>query len=228
MKKDTLIKILAVIMALTIVITLASCSAKNGGPEVIEVTDENGEVVTDANGDPVTELVDFEDDSTSASGEAVTAEKQTEGGTTTAGGNGGDGKTTTTAAGGNEDKTTEKTTEKTTQETTTEKPKKRDVSVTIRMPNKNKADSKLTIMYRVAGESEYTRLDPIDVKLDGNEQTFDVDSIKGTVKVVIRLSGCDIYKDNNNDTSAVVIKSNENHGYIEPVIGIENIDGGWD
>ena len=173
MKKDLVKRVLAVIMTVVIVMAFASCKAKKGGPETIEVTDTSGQVVTDTNGNPVTESVEISD----------VSETSQQGGSQQGSGSGSD------SGGGSESGEDDK------KETTTEKPteaKKRDVKVTIKLPYKNDEDSVLTVSYRTNGETEYTTLDPQNVKLTGDDMEVEIGNFKGPVIVRISLTGVDI------------------------------------
>lgn len=205
MKKDLVKRVLAVIMTVAIVMAFASCKAKKGGPETIEVTDTSGQVVTDTNGNPVTESVEISD----------VSETSQQGGSQQGSGSGSD------SGGGSESGEDDK------KETTTEKPteaKKRDVKVTIKLPYKNDEDSVLTVSYRTNGETEYTTLDPQNVKLTGDDMEVEIGNFKGPVIVRISLTGVDIAP----GTDVVTIGSAYDNARIEPAIGIVIVDGGWD
>ncbi len=205
MKKDLVKRVLAVIMTVVIVMAFASCKAKKGGPETIEVTDTSGQVVTDTNGNPVTESVEISD----------VSETSQQGGSQQGSGSGSD------SGGGSESGEDDK------KETTTEKPteaKKRDVKVTIKLPYKNDEDSVLTVSYRTNGETEYTTLDPQNVKLTGDDMEVEIGNFKGPVIVRISLTGVDIAP----GTDVVTIGSAYDNARIEPAIGIVIVDGGWD
>lgn len=205
MKKDLVKRVLAVIMTVVIVMAFASCKAKKGGPETIEVTDTSGQVVTDTNGNPVTESVEISD----------VSETSQQGGSQQGSGSGSD------SGGGSESGEDDK------KETTTEKPteaKKRDVKVTIKLPYKNDEDSVLTVSYRTNGETEYTTLDPQNVKLTGDDMEVEIGNFKGPVIVRISLTGVDIAP----GTDVVTIGSAYYNARIEPAIGIVIVDGGWD
>ncbi|MBR2134225.1 MAG: hypothetical protein IJ851_05890 [Eubacterium sp.] len=205
MKKDLVKRVLAVIMTVVIVMAFASCKAKKGGPETIEVTDTSGQVVTDTNGNPVTESVEISD----------VSETSQQGGSQQGSGSNSD------SGGGSESGEDDK------KETTTEKPteaKKRDVKVTIKLPYKNDEDSVLTVSYRTNGETQYTTLDPQNVKLTGDDMEVEIGNYKGPVIVRISLTGVDIAP----GTDVVTIGSAYDNARIEPAIGIEIADGGWD
>lgn len=210
MNKNVLKKVISVLLVVVMIFAFAACKSKSNGPEAIEVTDENGQAVTDANGNPVTESVEIEDVDNESSQSEGTASQ------------GGSGSAGSEDANSGDDNAQEAKTTTSAKETT--EAKKRDVSVTVKLPFKNDEKSVMTVLYRTNGDTEYTKLDPIDVTLSGQEETVELGNFKGPVRVIVYLSGVDVAPNSN----VVTIGSAYSNAVIEPKIGIEIADGGWD
>ena len=177
-------KIIAVLMVLTIVLAFAGCKSKEYQDTVvtIPVTDENGETVTDKDGNVVTEV------STEAQGnsESSTADEKQQSDSK-------DNKNETTKsnADGKEDTTEKKnngsggsgTTKPTGNSTTkpTEAPtksKKRDIHLVVNVPTYTPLDTEMVIQYRVEGDKKFEELTKEDVKL-GTAFTKEYDDTLG-------------------------------------------------
>lgn len=229
----------------------------------IPVTDENGEAVTDENGEAVTETVksteqdaDAQDGETTdgettekASGSKTTAKssgskttKKSGSSTTTkknsskttSSANSGTGSTASSGTATQQTTAKSTTSKTTTTEATTEKHKKREVSVTVKLPFYNKQTTQLSIRYKVDDDKTYTYLefeDPTDKKkkvtydtvtLDGEtEKTYELGKLKGDVTVVIEMT--DVKITGNGDT--VTIPYNESSATLKPYMGIEILQG---
>lgn len=231
-------KVLSVSMIVALLFTFSACSSK----EYIDipVTDENGQVVTDENGETVTQRVEGE--STSANGGDAEDDSDTSTGTTAAqdsdgSGNssgasnrnvsnanssGGSNSSGNSSNSGNAQNTTAKQT--TTEKTTTAAPKRRDIDVTVVLPYYNNQKTQLTVYYRVAGDKEYTELETREVELDeyGKKETFEIKNVKGVVAVTVAFEGITIRN------NAERVEANETSVRIEPVTGIEIMDGGME
>ncbi len=221
--KKTMSVLLAVIAVLTMTLSLASCSKKEYTDTPVDaqasteiVTDENGETVTDENGKVVTKEItsSAENNTTEKNGKEETTEKKTEK----------SDKTTKASTGKTTEKSTaKKTTTSTTKLTTTEKPKKREVTVTVQLPYYNNETHDMTVYYKLPKDEKYTKLEPQEVVLDGSEVKVKLGKLKGDVKVIVKLSDMNNISDN-----TATVKSNENSCKIVIVTGIEMLDGGMD
>lgn len=237
-------KIISALLAVTMVVTMAfgfaSCSSKEykDTDATVPVTNEQGETVTDKNGEAVTELSTESkknDDSSTASSKSETSStsaKKTENAKEKESKK---DKTTKKASSTKKAQTTKKA-ETTTKETTTEKPEKREVSVSVAIPTYRQVkDAKLTIKYKTEKDKEYQVLkmdDPNDkknkldyevVKLDGKTvKTYSLGKIKGDVKVKVSLSGIDL------TGNTATVKSNESSVTISPATGIDIVNGKFD
>lgn len=237
-------KIISALLAVTMVVTMAfgfaSCSSKEykDTDATVPVTNEQGETVTDKNGEAVTELSTESkknDDSSTASSKSETSStsaKKTENAKEKESNK---DKTTKKASSTKKAQTTKKA-ETTTKETTTEKPEKREVSVSVAIPTYRQVkDAKLTIKYKTEKDKEYQVLkmdDPNDkknkldyeiVKLDGKTvKTYSLGKIKGDVKVKVSLSGIDL------TGNTATVKSNESSVTISPATGIDIVNGKFD
>lgn len=224
-------KIIAVLMVLTIVLAFAGCKSKEYQDTVvtIPVTDENGETVTDKDGNVVTEV------STEAQGnsESSTADEKQQSDSK-------DNKNETTKsnADGKEDTTEKKnngsggsgTTKPTGNSTTkpTEAPtksKKRDIHLVVNVPTYTPLDSEMVIQYRVEGDKKFEELTKEDVKLGtAFTKEYDIKNVKGAVEFIITIDGVGI---TNNKFTVEASDRDQTHE-ITLVTGIEVVEGGWD
>lgn len=226
--------ILAVVVIITMTFALSACKKDESADlKTKVVTNEAGEVVTDENGNQVTEKMNITEDipddkddtdvvkpGPAASSDTTVSKKEKDSKKSSKKA----GKTTTNSSGKPTAKTTTKKDTTTKKETTTAKPKKRKVSVTVNLPYYNNETHEMTVWYKVLGEDkEYTKLDPQDVVLNNTSVEVDLGKLKGDVRVVVKLNGMPNISDNK-----VTIKSNETHGQITIVTGIEMLDGGMD
>lgn len=189
------------------------------------VTDENGETVTDENGDAVTVVVT--EKVTDKDGETVTdnngnavTEKVTTKTTTTAANNNDSGNNSNSSnnSGNNNNNDSDNDDD---DDDDDEKPKSRKVTVDVVLPYYNKQETEITVSYRVVGDKDYKKLDPVKVKLDktGKKESFDLGKLKGDVEVVVSFSGITISE------NSIVISAKDDSGEIKPVTGIEIIEG---
>lgn len=224
-------KIIAVLMVLTIVLAFAGCKSKEYQDTVvtIPVTDENGETVTDKDGNVVTE-VSTEAQSNS---ESSTADEKQQSDSK-------DNKneTTKTNSGGKEDTTEKKnngsggsgTTKPTGNSTTkpTEAPtksKKRDIHLVVNVPTYTPLDTEMVIQYRVEGDKKFEELTKEDVKLGtAFTKEYDIKNVKGAVEFIITIDGVGI---TNNKFTVEASDRDQTHE-ITLVTGIEVVEGGWD
>lgn len=224
-------KIIAVLMVLTIVLAFAGCKSKEYQDTVvtIPVTDENGETVTDKDGNVVTEV------STEAQGnsESSTADEKQQSDSK-------DNKneTTKTNSDGKEDTTEKKnngsggsgTTKPTGNSTTkpTEAPtksKKRDIHLVVNVPTYTPLDTEMVIQYRVEGDKKFEELTKEDVKLGtAFTKEYDISNKKGAVEFIITIDGVGI---TNNKFTVEASDRDQTHE-ITLVTGIEVVEGGWD
>ncbi len=224
-------KIIAVLMVLTIVLAFAGCKSKEYQDTVvtIPVTDENGETVTDKDGNVVTEV------STEAQGnsESSTADEKQQSDSK-------DNKNETTKsnADGKEDTTEKKnngsggsgTTKPTGNSTTkpTEAPtksKKRDIHLVVNVPTYTPLDTEMVIQYRVEGDKKFEELTKEDVKLGtAFTKEYDISNKKGAVEFIITIDGVGI---TNNKFTVEASDRDQTHE-ITLVTGIEVVEGGWD
>lgn len=224
-------KIIAVLMVLTIVLAFAGCKSKEYQDTVvtIPVTDENGETVTDKDGNVVTEV------STEAQGnsESSTADEKQQSDSK-------DNKNETTKSNADDkEDTTEKknngsggsgTTKPTGNSTTkpTEAPtksKKRDIHLVVNVPTYTPLDTEMVIQYRVEGDKKFEELTKEDVKLGtAFTKEYDIKNVKGAVEFIITIDGVGI---TNNKFTVEASDRDQTHE-ITLVTGIEVVEGGWD
>lgn len=230
-------KVLSVSMIVALLFAFSACSSK----EYIDipVTDENGQVVTDENGETVSQRVEgestsasgkTEDDSDTSTGTTAAQDSDDSGNSSSASNrnvsnansSGGSNSSGNSSNFGNNQNTTAKQT--TTEKTTTAAPKKRDIEVTVVLPYYNNQKTQLTVYYRVAGDKKYTELETRDVELDryGKEETFEIKNVKGVVAVTVEFEGITITKNTGR------VEASEDSIKIQPVTGIEIMDGGMD
>ncbi|MDE6154838.1 MAG: hypothetical protein K2F67_00200, partial [Eubacterium sp.] len=206
-------KVISVSMVIAMIFILSACSSAEytETPVTVAVTDENGEVVTDAQGNTVTEVV------TDENGNAKTETKKNitvkESKNTTAASNdsqnnnnndgnsannGGSGNSGNSNNGSNNNQggngsNGNNTTAKDDTTKPTEKPKKRDVTITVNLPYYNEKPTKLTLYYKVGDDKEYTAFDPVELVLDGKgnnkKQEFTIEDVKGEIHAYIELEG---------------------------------------
>lgn len=224
-------KIIAVLMVLTIVLAFAGCKSKEYQDTVvtIPVTDENGETVTDKDGNVVTEV------STEAQGnsESSTADEKQQSDSKN-----NKNETTKSNADGKEDTTEKKnngsggsgTTKPTGNSTTkpTEAPtksKKRDIHLVVNVPTYTPLDTEMVIQYRVEGDKKFEELTKKDVKLGtAFTEEYDIENVKGAVEFIITIDGVGI---TNNKFTVEASDRDQTHE-ITLVTGIEVVEGGWD
>lgn len=254
-------KILPIIMVAVIVFTLSACKSKEYVDKVVTapVTDESGKEVTDKDGNVVTETVPADEKSTSKTDDKTTEATSTTSATdknnkqtttkkqtsskkeSTAKKNEstkkseatGKNETTTKKASANNSQTTT-TKKETTTEATTKKPEKRKVTVTIYVPSVPEATlAKLTVRYKLEGDKKSTyykfddpsnqknKLEYTMVKMDG-KAVIKCDLGEFLGKATVR---CDI---DGYDLSDNLVKIGEydNSAEIRPYSGIENMDMG--
>lgn len=224
-------KIIAALMVLSIVLAFAGCKSKEYKETVvtIPVTDENGENVTDKDGNVVTEI-STEAQSNSESSKADGKQQSTASGnkndTTKKSSDGGNNTTTkkNNSSGGNSaDKTTEKPDVKPTEAPT--KSKKRDIKLIVNFPSYTPLDTVMTVKYRVEGEKKFEELKKEDVKLGSAfTKEYDLKNVKGAVEFIITVDKVDV---TNNKFTVEASDKNQTHE-ITLVTGIEVMDGGMD
>lgn len=255
-------KVISVSMVIAMIFALSACSSAEytETPVTVAVTDENGEVVTDAQGNTVTEVV------TDENGNAKTETKKNitvkEGKTTTAAkndsqnnnnnsGNGSNNSGSGNSGNNNSDSNNNNnngnsgnngnnnqgnngsnnndTPSKEDPTKPTEKPKKRDVTITVELPFYNKKETKLTLYYKVGNDKKFSEFEPVELVLDskGNnrKQEFTIEDVKGEIYAYIEFEGIAI---THNDVTIPASGENSDKGTITPVTGIEIMDGGED
>ncbi|MDE6471168.1 MAG: hypothetical protein K2L19_09140 [Eubacterium sp.] len=242
-------KVISVSMVIAMIFILSACSSAEytETPVTVAVTDENGEVVTDAHGNTVTEVVTDENgnaktetkknitvkeskNTTAASNDSQNnnnndGNSANNGGSGNSGNNNNGSNNNQGGNGSNGNNTTAK------DDTTkpTEKPKKRDVTITVNLPYYNEKPTKLTLYWKVGDDKEYTAFDPVDLVLDGKgnnkKQEFTIEDVKGEIHAYIELEGIVI---THNDVIIRAIGDDKEHGTITPVTGIEIMDGGME
>lgn len=225
-------KIIAVLMVLTIVLAFAGCKSKEYQDTVvtIPVTDENGETVTDKDGNVVTEVSTEAQSSSESSKTGSTqqsASKNDKNDTTKANSGGGQNNTTqkNDNSGGNNG-TTKPTSNSTTKPTEAPtKSKKRDIHLVVNVPTYTPLDTEMVIQYRVEGDKKFEELTKEDVKL-GTVFTkeYDLKNVKGAVEFIITIDGVGI---TNNKFTVEASDRDQTHE-ITLVTGIEVVEGGWD
>ena len=226
-------KIIAVLMVLSIVLAFAGCKSKEYKETVvtIPVTDENGENVTDKDGNVVTEI-STEAQSSSESSQADGKQQSTASGnkndtTKKSAGSGNNNATTTkknnNSGGNSETKPTEKPASKPTEAPT--KSKKRDIKLIVNFPSYTPLDTVMTVKYRVDGEKKFEELKKEDVKLGSAfTKEYELKNIKGAVEFVITVDKVDI----TNNKFIVEASDKDQTHEITLVTGIEVMDGGMD
>lgn len=250
-------KIIAVLMVIAMLFAFASCSSKKYKDTVvtIPVTDENGEQVTDKDGNPVTEIVSIdEDDSKDASDKTDKADaskneadksttakqsdkttKKSEKSTTSKKGEAANGKESQSSKTTEKKETTKSTTKKTTEKTTestTKKPEKREVKVKVVLPYYNDIESELTVKFKVEGDDNYKTLKFADKDNPLKRNDYDVVRLDGKTVKEYSLGE---YKGSvkvkielsgvSLSSNVVVIDAYSKNAEITPATGIEMIDG---
>lgn len=224
-------KIIAVLMVLTIVLAFAGCKSKEYQDTVvtIPVTDENGETVTDKDGNVVTEVsteaqgnsesstADEKQQSDSKDNKNETTKSNADGkeDTTEKKNNGSGGSGTTKPTGNSTTKPTEAPTES----------KKRDIHLVVNVPTYTPLDTEMVIQYRVEGDKKFEELTKEDVKLGtAFTKEYDISNKKGAVEFIITIDGVGI---TNNKFTVEASDRDQTHE-ITLVTGIEVVEGGWD
>lgn len=243
-KKKKIVIIVAVVVIIAAIITaiILIVNKSNKDKEYIDtvvteiVTDDNGERVTDEQGEIVTQVVT--EVVTNEEGETVTDEEgkpvtqvvtnrvvqnsdnnsnqnnNVNGSGNGGGNNGSNSGNNGTNSGGGSNSGGNSTSENVTY-------KSRKVTVDVVLPYYNKQETELTLSYKVDGDKNYTKLDPVKVKLDksGKVESFDLGELKGNVTVTVSFSGITISE------NTIIINGQDSTGKIKPVTGIEIIDG---
>ncbi|MCM1284683.1 MAG: hypothetical protein NC213_08505 [Acetobacter sp.] len=226
-------KLLSVVMAVAVMasvtVSFSACSKKEYKDTVV-VTDEDGKQVTDKDGKPVTEVVsttegNSKNESTSKNASSAVSEKDTTEKSTKNNSKTTEKKTdkkdTTKKENMSEEKTTKKNT--TTKPSTTAKPKKRAVTVTVKLPYYNNETHDMSVWYKLPGDKEYIEGETKEVVLDGSEHIVDLGKLKGDVKVIVRIDGIKSLSQNTG-----TILADEDNIFIRLATGIEMMDGGLD
>ena len=225
-------KIIAVLMVLSIILVFAGCKSKEYKDTVvtIPVTDENGETVTDEDGNIVTEVsteAQNNSENSKADGKQQSASKADKNGTTKANSGGGQNDTTQKHNnGGSNNGTTKPTANSTTKpaESPT-KSKKRDIKLIVNVPTYTPLDTEMVIQYRVEGEKKFEELTKEDVKLGtAFTKEYDLKNVKGAVEFIITIDGVGV---TNNKFTVEASDRDQTHE-ITLVTGIEVMDGGMD
>ncbi len=225
-------KIIAVLMVLSIILVFAGCKSKEYKDTVvtIPVTDENGETVTDEDGNIVTEVsteAQNNSENSKADGKQQSASKADKNGTTKANSGGGQNDTTQKHNnGGSNNGTTKPTANSTTKpaEAPT-KSKKRDIKLIVNVPTYTPLDTEMVIQYRVEGEKKFEELTKEDVKLGtAFTKEYDLKNVKGAVEFIITIDGVGV---TNNKFTVEASDRDQTHE-ITLVTGIEVMDGGMD
>lgn len=175
------------------------------------VTNEDGETVTDKEGKPVTQIVTNRVDQ---NGDNNSNQNNNVNGGGNGGNNGSNSGNNGTDSGGGSNSGENSTSENVTY-------KSRKVTVDVVLPYYNKQETELTLSYKVDGDKNYKKLDPVKVKLDksGKVESFDLGELKGNVTVTVSFSGITISE------NTIIINGQDSTGKIKPVTGIEIIDG---
>lgn len=225
-------KIIAVLMVLTIVLAFAGCKSKEYQDTVvtIPVTDENGETVTDKDGNVVTEVsTEAQDNSESSKADEKQQSDSKNNKNETTKSNSGGGQNNTTqknnnGSGGNgTTKPTGNSTTKPTEAPT--KSKKRDIHLVVNVPTYTPLDTEMVIQYRVEGDKKFEELTKEDVKLGtAFTKEYDIKNVKGAVEFIITIDGVGI---TNNKFTVEASDRDQTHE-ITLVTGIEVVEGGWD
>lgn len=239
-KKKIVIISVAVILVVAVAVAAAVILTK---PEknlyqdtYVEVTDKNGDIVFDENGDVVTELVTNKEPS------SVSDASKTSSTTKGSANSSAPSDTTQATTNANNNNTSSTATTKPTTESTTKKPEKRTVSLEIKVPFYNNMGTKLIVVYSVDGKP-MEKLDLSKCKITVNEGTFNKaediklgeivlesglitielpEKIKGDVSFAVDF--LDVKLQGNN----VTIPASDEVGRIKPATGIEALDGEFD
>lgn len=225
-------KIIAVLMVLSIVLAFAGCKSKAYQDTVvtIPVTDENGENVTDKDGNVVTEIsteAQSNAESSKADGKQQSGASDDKNNTTAAKADGKENNTTEKnnngGSGSGAAKPTENSTAKPTEAPT--KSKKRDIKLIVTVPTYTPLDTVMTVKYRVEGEKKFEELKKEDVSL-GTElkKEYELKNVKGSVEFVITIDKVDV----TNNKFTVESSDRDQTHEITLVTGIEVMDGGMD
>lgn len=229
-----IVAVIAVIVVVVAVILAVNSSKEEKYTEAVVtevVTDENGETVTDENGEPVTivateEVTDENGETvTNSDGkpvtEAVTTKVQINNNNNNAGNNNGGNNNANNNSNNNDSGSNNNSADNNNDNTDEVKPKSRKVTVDVVLPYYNRQETEITLSYKVDGDKEYTKLDPVKVKLDrsGKVETFDLGKHKGDIEVIVSFSGIKISE------NSIVIGAQEDFGEIKPVTGIEILEG---
>lgn len=224
-------KIIAVFMVLTIVLAFAGCKSKEYQDTVvtIPVTDENGETVTDKDGNVVTEVsTEAQDNSESSTADdkQQTASKNNKNETTKSNSGGKNDTTEKKNNGSGGNGTTKPTGNSTTKPTKAPtKSKKRDIHLVVNVPTYTPLDTEMVIQYRVEGDKKFEELTKEDVKLGtAFTKEYDIKNVKGAVEFIITIDGVGI---TNNKFTVEASDRDQTHE-ITLVTGIEVVEGGWD
>lgn len=224
-------KIIAVLMVLTIVLAFAGCKSKEYQDTVvtIPVTDENGETVTDKDGNVVTEVsTEAQDNSESSTADdkQQTASKNNKNETTKSNSGGKNDTTEKKNNGSGGNGTTKPTGNSTTKPTEAPtKSKKRDIHLVVNVPTYTPLDTEMVIQYRVEGDKKFEELTKEDVKLGtAFTKEYDIKNVKGAVEFIITIDGVGI---TNNKFTVEASDRDQTHE-ITLVTGIEVVEGGWD
>lgn len=224
-------KIIAVFMVLIIVLAFAGCKSKEYQDTVvtIPVTDENGETVTDKDGNVVTEVsTEAQDNSESSTADdkQQTASKNNKNETTKSNSGGKNDTTEKKNNGSGGNGTTKPTGNSTTKPTEAPtKSKKRDIHLVVNVPTYTPLDTEMVIQYRVEGDKKFEELTKEDVKLGtAFTKEYDIKNVKGAVEFIITIDGVGI---TNNKFTVEASDRDQTHE-ITLVTGIEVVEGGWD
>ena len=225
-------KIIAVLMVLSIILVFAGCKSKEYKDTVvtIPVTDENGETVTDKDGNVVTEVSTEAQNNSESSKTGSTqqsASKADKNDTTKANSGGGQNDTTQkNNNGGSNNGTTKPIANSTTKPTEAPtKSKKRDIKLIVNVPTYTPLDTEMVIQYRVEGEKKFEELTKEDVKLGtAFTKEYDLKNVKGAVEFIITIDGVGV---TNNKFTVEASDRDQTHE-ITLVTGIEVMDGGMD
>lgn len=247
-------KVISVSMVITMLFIFSACSSAEytETPVTEVVTNENGETVTDAQGNAVTEVVTDESgnaktetkkNTTTAKNNKNTTAAKNDGqnndgnnsgnGSNSGSGNSGNNNSNTGDNSGNngsndnntptKDNDNPKPTEK------PEKPKKRDVTINVVLPYYNGYDTNITLFYSVDGGEEI-ELETRALKLDKTNspvEKFVIEDVKGEINAYIVFKNKDI-SITKNSVRVAATGDNSKEGTISPVTGIEIMDGGMD
>lgn len=229
-------KYLSLIIVCIFAVTLASCSSKEyvDIPVTEIVTDESGESVTnefgevevvevtDKNGDVVTQKVE----KSKTTLQSTTKASAVTGETSNQNNNNNDKKdnnqstskaSSTTAKNQSTSKAAATSTTKKQTTTKATKPQKRDIDVIVKLPFYNSKETQITLYYKAKGDKKTSSLEPVKAKLDKTNkiQKFTIEDIKGEVSISIVMSGVDITQ------NTAVVAADEKSVIITPVTGIE-------